>query len=73
MAEPHPFKWRHFEVEITLLCVCWYLRVRHVTYHGILSETERTGRRFFGSTAHLMPEGKGNNRMLVKRGETKAS
>jgi transposase-like protein len=26
MAEPHPFKWRHFEAEIILLCVRWYLR-----------------------------------------------
>ena len=21
-----PFKWRHYESEIILLCVCWYLR-----------------------------------------------
>src|SRR2546425_1352258 len=26
MAEQHPFKWRHFEAEIILLCVRWYLR-----------------------------------------------
>src|ERR1700730_17514138 len=26
MTEQHPFKWRHFEVEIILLCVRWYLR-----------------------------------------------
>jgi transposase, IS6 family len=26
MAELHPFKWRHFEAEIILLCVRWYLR-----------------------------------------------
>ena len=26
MAEPHPFKWRHFQPEIILLCVRWYLR-----------------------------------------------
>ena len=26
MVEQHPFKWRHFEAEIILLCVRWYLR-----------------------------------------------
>ncbi len=26
MAEQHPFKWRHFQAEIMLLCVRWYLR-----------------------------------------------
>src|SRR5260370_23678080 len=26
MAEQHLFKWRHFEAEIILLCVRWYLR-----------------------------------------------
>lgn len=26
MAEPHPFKWRHFQADIILLCVRWYLR-----------------------------------------------
>lgn len=26
-----PFKWRHFEAEIIVLRVRWYLRVRHVT------------------------------------------
>lgn len=26
MAEPHPFKWRHSQAEIILLCVRWYLR-----------------------------------------------
>jgi IS6 family transposase len=26
MAEQYPFKWRHFEAEIILLCVRWYLR-----------------------------------------------
>ncbi len=26
MAEQDPFKWRHFEAEIILLCMCWYLR-----------------------------------------------
>jgi transposase, IS6 family len=26
MVEQHPFKWRHFEAELILLCVRWYLR-----------------------------------------------
>ncbi|EFH80807.1 IS6 family transposase [Ktedonobacter racemifer] len=26
MAEQHPFKWRHFEADLILLCVRWYLR-----------------------------------------------
>lgn len=31
MSLPSPFKWRHFEAAINVLCVRWYLRVRHVT------------------------------------------
>jgi len=26
MREQFPFKWRHFQAEIILLCVRWYLR-----------------------------------------------
>ena len=26
MNNQNPFKWRHFEAEIILLCVRWYLR-----------------------------------------------
>jgi transposase, IS6 family len=26
MIEQHPFKWRHFQSDIILLCVRWYLR-----------------------------------------------
>ncbi|HEY4385533.1 MAG TPA: DDE-type integrase/transposase/recombinase, partial [Ktedonobacteraceae bacterium] len=26
MAEQHLFKWRHFQAEIILLCVRWYVR-----------------------------------------------
>src|SRR2546425_8710991 len=26
MSEQHPFKWLHFESEIIMLCVRWYLR-----------------------------------------------
>jgi hypothetical protein len=26
MTEQHPFKWRHFQADMILLCVRWYLR-----------------------------------------------
>ena len=26
MSNANPFRWRHFEAELILLCVCWYLR-----------------------------------------------
>ena len=26
MSELHPFKWRHFQSDLILLCVRWYLR-----------------------------------------------
>ncbi len=26
MNQQNPFKWRHFEAEIILLCIRWYLR-----------------------------------------------
>ncbi|GCF11066.1 hypothetical protein KDI_46300 [Dictyobacter arantiisoli] len=26
MAKHHPFKWRHFQLDIILLCMRWYLR-----------------------------------------------
>ncbi len=26
MDNATPFKWRHFEATIMLLCICWYLR-----------------------------------------------
>ena len=71
MNQQNPFKWRHFEAEIILLCVWWYLRVRHVTDFSILPQAERTGR-FFGSTAYLASKDNGNKSMLVKQGAAKA-
>jgi transposase, IS6 family len=41
MTEQHPFKWRHFEAEIILLCVRWYLRYA-VSYRD-LEEIIREG------------------------------
>ena len=54
------------------LSVRWYVGVRHVTQGSIPSETERTGRRFFGSRAYLKPKGRGDNSMLLKREAAKA-
>jgi transposase len=54
------------------LSVRWYLGVRHVTQGSILSETERTRRRFFGSRAYLAPKGNGDNSMLLKQDVAKA-
>jgi len=34
MAEQHPFKWCHFQAEIILLCVRWYLRYA-LSYRGL--------------------------------------
>ena len=34
MSNPNPFKWRHFEAEIILLCVRWYLRYS-LSYHDL--------------------------------------
>ncbi len=31
MSQQSPFKWRHFEAEIILLCVRWYLRYASAT------------------------------------------
>jgi transposase-like protein len=34
MIEQQPFKWRHFEAEIILLCVRWYVRYA-LSYRGL--------------------------------------
>jgi hypothetical protein len=56
MSKQYPFKWRYFEAEIIVLCVRWYVRVRHVTDFSILPQAERTGRRFFGARASPLAE-----------------
>jgi hypothetical protein len=40
MTVQRSFKWHHFQSDIILLCVRWYLRVRHVTHSTIPFETE---------------------------------
>jgi IS6 family transposase len=37
MAEQHPFKWRHFQAEIILLCVRWYVRYALSYRDGIVN------------------------------------
>ena len=54
------------------LSVRWYVGVRHVTQGSILSQTERTRRRFFGSRAYLAPKGNGDNSMLLTQDVAKA-
>jgi Transposase domain (DUF772) len=54
------------------LSIRWFLGVRHVTDFSILPQAERTGRRFFGSTAYLASKDNGNKSMLVKQGAAKA-
>ena len=34
MNNANPFTWRHFEAEIILLCVCWYVRYA-LSYRGL--------------------------------------
>jgi hypothetical protein len=67
-----PFKWRHSKLISFCSASAGTSGVRHVTQGSIPSETERTGRRFFGSRAYLMPKGKGDCSMLLKHGEAKA-
>ena len=42
MTEQHLFKWRHFEAEISLLCVRWYLRYA-LSYRGVKEIMQERG------------------------------
>lgn len=42
MTEQHPFKWPHFEAEIILLCVRWYLRYS-LSYHDLEEMMRKRG------------------------------
>jgi transposase, IS6 family len=35
MTEQNPFKWRHFQADIILLCVRWYLRYYSLSYRDL--------------------------------------
>ena len=43
MSHPHPFKWRHDESEIILLCVRWYLRYS-LSYRNLEEMMQERGR-----------------------------
>jgi transposase, IS6 family len=42
MSNASPFKWRHFQAEIILLCVRWYLRYS-VSYRDLEEMTMERG------------------------------
>jgi transposase-like protein len=42
VAETNPFKWRHYESEIILLCVRWYLRYA-LSYRDLEEMMEERG------------------------------
>jgi len=42
MIEQTPFKWRHFQAEIILLCVRWYLRYA-LSYRDLEAHDAGTG------------------------------
>ncbi len=62
MTEQYQFKWRHFEAEIILLCVRWYLRyalsfrdLEEMAYRCISDQTiRRSSCTRSGSGSHLM-------------------
>ena len=54
MKHPSPFKWRHFEAEIILLCVRWYLRYS-LSYRDL--EEMMAGARTRGRSYHHLPLG----------------
>ncbi len=54
MNQPNPFKWRHFESEIILLCVRWYLRYS-LSYRDL--EEMMRERRTAGRPRHDLPLG----------------
>ncbi len=54
MAEQQPFKWRHFEAEIILLRVRWYLRYA-LSYRDLARDD--AGTRITGGSYHDLPLG----------------
>jgi transposase, IS6 family len=60
MSHPSPFKWRHFEAEIILLCVRWYVRYP-LSYRHLEEMMEERGLRVDHTTIyrwvqHCAPE-----------------
>ena len=54
MNQPNPFKWRHFEAEIILLCVRWYLRYS-LSYRDLEEMMRERG--LAGGPYHHLPLG----------------
>jgi transposase-like protein len=42
MIKSNPFKWRHYQFEISLLCVRWYLRYT-ISYRDLKEMMEECG------------------------------
>jgi IS6 family transposase len=60
MSQPSPFKWRHFEPEIILLCVRWYLRYS-LSYRDLEEMMDERGlcvdhTTIYRSLQHFAPE-----------------
>jgi IS6 family transposase len=60
MTEQHPFTWRHFEAEIILLCVRWYVRYP-LSYRDLEEMMDERGLRIDHTTIyrwvqHFAPE-----------------
>src|SRR5260370_39991418 len=69
MIEQHPFKWRHFEAEIILVCVRWYLRyalsyrdLEELMLERVLSELRTRSKKLAWSRGKIALKG-------TKRGE----
>ena len=54
MTEQNPFKWRHFQADIILLCVRWYLRYA-LSYRDL--EEMMAERGLHGRSYHHLPLG----------------
>ena len=48
MIEQNPFKWRHFQADIILLCVRWYLRYVYAVDTSSPGQIEHPGTVFLG-------------------------
>ena len=54
MSHPNPFKWRHFESEIILLCVRWYLRYS-LSYRDLEEMMRERGLQVDHTTIYRLP------------------
>ena len=54
MKNQSPFKWRHFEAEIILLCVRWYLRYS-LSYRDLEEMMAERGLRVDQTTIYRLP------------------